>query len=207
MLSLLACALLSGAPQAQGFWPWFAQNEVRLADAARGKGAVETMQEISARLEKEEPGLIAEISVEPDPKKLHSLVISADGEVKFFPTVKKVAAAAPKLSRWRVVAFRPRQSDAMRTIQIDGKKFSLGDFFFREVGRHDGKIDIAVLVRGCDASANASLQRATYLLLDQMLGELDVETKLGEIALAPFPPKPGPEVQPLTSLTARVDSL
>jgi hypothetical protein len=208
-LTLVVVALLGGAPKAapasaSGFWSWMATNEVRLADATKVNPRA-AMEEISSHLETEKPGLIAEVGVEP--KGPHLLVVSADGDKKLFPAVKELAAAAPALKRWKVVAFRPRGDVAGTTIEIGSTKISAADYFFRETGRGGGKIDIEIFCKGLSEQNRKAIERVAFLFLDQIVGEYDTETKVGAIEVNVLPSKPGADVRPLTALAKAVDTL
>ena len=89
------------------FWTWFAPEEARLATQAAGEDPVSTMKEISARLPQK---LIAELAVDHAPGANQTLVITADGDSNGFPAVARLVGAAPKLTRWKVVAFRPARA-------------------------------------------------------------------------------------------------
>ena len=121
-MTALAIALVLCGPAKAGFWDWMQKNEARLADSA-AKNPVAVMQEIQAELDRHEEDLTVELMLD----KVPSLVISADGNASLFGDVKRVVAAAPKLQRWKVVAFRPRRP-WMQDIEIEDQKFSLADF-------------------------------------------------------------------------------
>lgn len=205
--------LLAVPAQAQGakkpeaaFWEWFAKNEVRLAEAAK-KDPVAPMNEISDTLEQTvQQGLIAELAVDSTPGAKSTVVISADGDKKLFPRVKAVVAAAPALTRWKVVAFRQRRSPD-ETLELGGKAYSVADFSFREVARGGGRVDVEISVRGMKAKNDRDFMQVTFILLDGIVGEYDMETKVGALELVPRPEKPAKGLRPLTELAAVVDSL
>lgn len=215
-LSLLCVVLLLGCPKEKAaeaaapeasFWTWFAREEVRLAQEARAKDPTGAMMEISGHLEAVSPKALAELAIEPDTMHPHTLVITADGDTAQFPQVKKIVAAAPKtLTKWKVVAFRQRR-ELGQSIELEGFTAKQEDFFFKETGRARGKVDIEVLVRGMNSANEKPVQQSAFLMLDHLLGEYDVETKVAAISVVPLPEKPAPEVKPLKDLAGVVDGL
>lgn len=201
MISVAIAVVLAAAPAAKpGFWEWMVKNEARLADAA-AKDPVPVMNEITDQLQKREEDLIVELALGATP---FGLVISADGNTAQFEAVKRVAAAAPKLKRWKVIAFRPRRPfDGQLEIE-DGVKLSMKDFTFKELGRAAGKIDLEIAVKGRNGANAKEIDNAAYLVLDTVLGEYDVETKIGVIDFIDAPRKAH---RPLSELAGVVDRL
>lgn len=215
VLGALGLLLLAGCPKADKpaapspeavFWTWFSKEEGRLAEEARAKDPTGAMMTISGHLEAASPGVLAEIAVGQAPMHPHTLVITADGDRKLFPVVKKVVAAAPALTKWKVVAFRQR-SDWGSSIEIDGFTGKAEDFYFRELRRTNGKVDVEVLVKGMTDTNEKAAQRVAYLMLDHLLGEYDVETKVAGIAVLSLPENPGDDVKPLAKLVGVIDAL
>ncbi len=209
VLCLTACPKTEKAAASSreaAFWTWFAKEEVRLAKEARAQDPRGAMMEISGHLEAIDPGAVAEIAIQPDEMHPHTLVITANGDTKAFAEVKKIAAAAPPLEKWKVVAFRQRR-DPGQSLQLEGFEAKQADFFFREAGRARGKLDVEVLVKGMNDGNEKAVQQAAFLMLDHLLGEYDVETKLAGISVKPLPEKPGDDVKSLSQLAGVVDAL
>jgi len=198
MISIAVALVLCGTPAKAGFWEWFQKNEARLADTPPEK-LVGTMEEIQTELDKHEDDLTVELMLDKTP----ALIISADGNAAMFGAVKRVVAAAPKLKRWRVIAFRPRRP-WMEDLEIEGKKFALSDFAFRELGRAAGKLDIELSVKGRTEANQDQVDKAAFLVLDVVLGEYDTETKIGVIDFTSTRKK---SHRPLPELAAIVDKL
>ncbi|MBL8954542.1 MAG: hypothetical protein JNK82_27430 [Myxococcaceae bacterium] len=194
----LAIALVLCGPAKGGFWEWFQKNEARLADAA-AKNPVAVMGEIQDELEKTEDDLRVELMLDATP----SLVITADGNASLFADARRVAGAAPKLKRWKVVALRPRRA-WVADLEVEGRKFGIADFSWRELGRATGKIDLELAIRGrTDANAE-QVDKAAFLVLDVVLGEADTENKIGVID---FVSKATKAHRPMGELPGVVDTL
>lgn len=188
------------------FWNWFAHEEVRLADGTKDSEA--RMLEITEHLHRAAPKLTGELSLNRAPNALQTLVVTANGMRAEFPAVTRVVEKAPPLTRWKVIAFRPR-FPLFEAITIDGQKVKLEDFWFRETERTKEKVSIEVLVRG-QTPENAKLfNTAAYIFFDHLLGEHDGELKLGDVSIFPLPGDPSQlkDVKPLGVLPGVVDNL
>jgi len=139
----------------------------------------------------------------PDEKR--EFVISADGIKDGFPAVVALKKAAPRLDRWEIIAFRPRrcpmpviENDV--TIDPSDVEFSL----FTE----DDVPGIQLFLPGMpEGDAQKTYRSIGYLLLDQALGEYDVETAVGPIDMVATPSGSEPERFPLSELPRMFDEL
>jgi hypothetical protein len=106
--------------------------------------------------------------------KQREFIISDDGIKKSFPDVIKLVKEAPKLSNFKIIAFRQPHINFtqinFKDIQIDFK-----DVFFR-YGKDNGKIGIELNIRGYQD--NNDWGTAAFILLDMILGEYDTEMNL-----------------------------
>ncbi len=218
---LLVCAgLISGAScsgcqkktevsanTAEGFWQWVAGSETGLANGVMGTDPAHTMQALTERIKAVNPGLIAEVAIDRSTGAQQTLVISAAGNSALFPAVKALVASAPALARFKVVAFRQRRLQQDDSIEVEGKSYSTKDFFYRELDRLEGKLDIEILVKGLTAENNETMTRLAFVLLDAAVGEYDVETKLGGVTLVAMPAEVPEAAKPLQRVAEAVDSL
>jgi hypothetical protein len=175
------------------FWTWF---QAHAAELRADKDYQHTMESISAELEKVHPGVFAEIGGTPngDPK----LVISVDGKKDLFPVVQAVYAKRPSVPGWAIVAFRQR--DTGMKIDMGGKTLDPATITFAaQKGR---LLDLTLYVPAYDKS----LDQALFVLLDHVVGEYDMETKIGGIEFAPLDRAPS-SARPLTELPAAVDAV
>lgn len=176
----LSCAKKS--PEVR-FWEWFKNNEDMLFHFDRDRKR--TFDKLKAAISKVHPGLTFEFG--PDENGARDFVISADGLKDVFPAVESLHAAAPSLPRWRFIKFRPRRS-AM-TLQIGDIKLEPEDL---EVAiEADGdKAGFTVFIKGYDKSCSNVLSQAAFIMLDQAIGEYDMETKVGFIEIKPYDVEP-----------------
>ncbi len=181
---LVLMALLaprSGSPEDR-FWKWFSANSPRLLAIRSGDEPV--AGELAAELAQVHPDLTWEVG---PPAAQRELVISAGGIVGAFPAVKALVAARPSLVGWKVIAFRPRR-DPSFSVRLGSYELKPDDVWF--AAEADGqKVGLTVYVMGYE-EGNLAAQQAVFLLLDNALGEYEVETRVGFIELRPAPIDP-----------------
>ncbi|MBI2844088.1 MAG: hypothetical protein HYX78_11870 [Armatimonadetes bacterium] len=200
-MSLIAKLLGGGSPPEQRFWDWFAQNSNRLA-------AVETCREpvcdeLLKQLIKVKRGLVFTFGPVKDGRR--EFIVSADGNRELFPDVQRLVAAAPSLPAWDVIAFRPAIEDpAGFSVQFGDKKLDIDDVWF-DARPNGGRVDIVLYIRNGPDDVVAG---AAFFLLDHLLGEYDVETKIGVVEYAALPAEPvSAGLRPLSKLPDVVRSL
>jgi len=158
----------------QDFWNWFTKHEPDLFDFEKDREKI--FDQIASELAKVDPDLTFEIG----PKEpTRDFVISAAGIRRAFPAVVALSTTAPRLARWKIIAFRPRRPPMTielgdHCIDPDAVFFSLTD---------DGKlVGVSLFIPGL-ISSEIVFKQIGYLLLDEALGEYDVETKIGLIEM------------------------
>jgi hypothetical protein len=182
------------------FWNWFKENEGELFDFETDREAM--FDRIAEQLHKVDPDLTFEFG----PKRAGSreFVISAGGMKLGFPAVTSLVESAPSLSRWHVIAFRPRRHP-MNVLQLGGKTIDPQDVEFSLLD--DGKNAGVYLFIPGFRDVDVDMKQIGYLLLDEALGEYDVESKVALIKMF------SPEVRtdgvryPLAELPMRFDQL
>jgi hypothetical protein len=131
-------------------------------------------------------------------------IISADGLKEVFPAVVKLFQAAPKLERWQFMAFRPRCAE-LRSIEVGDKEISPEDVTFSLLS--NGSVaGIHLFIPGFRED-DASYKSIGYLLLDECLGEYDIETRVGLIRMFPIDAPHQFERHPLVELAELFDKL
>ncbi len=188
---------------AQGeFWNWFTQHERELFDfdPRREAQRERIFDELASELQKVDPELTFEFG--PNAPK-REFVISAGGIKRAFPAVVSLAKAAPTLDRWKVTAFRPRRSPNI--VEFRGKRVEPKDvqFSLLDNGKTAG---IHLFIPGFQEN-DSDLKQIGYLLLDETLGEYDVESRLGLIKMLSPETRTDGVRYPLAELAARFDEL
>jgi hypothetical protein len=182
----------------QEFWKWFQKNESTLFAFEKDRDAV--FDSLGTQMNKIHKSLTFEFGPVENGKR--DFVISADGIRDAFPAVERLYKAAPKLDRWVFIKFRPRREPM--DIEYDGVKVKVGDVFCT-VEPDRGKAGITIFIRGYQTERQKSYTGITFLMLDQALGEYDVETKVGFIKTKPFTTPSELEKKPIKEVTKVFD--
>lgn len=184
----------------QEFWAWFAENEQDLFEFEKHQQGV--FDELREALRRVNPNLTFEFG--PVEGGRRDFVISADGIRSAFPAVASLHDAAPELPRWRFVKFRPRRRDILsvvyggRALDPEGLRFT--------VEPEGGKAGVTVYLPGLKPKEGPHLLGMVFLMLDQALGEFDVETKVGSIEVEHIESAPAHAV-PISELPALFDGM
>jgi hypothetical protein len=137
---------------------------------------------LTAALHRLHPDLTFEFGpVEDDGKR--EFVISADGVREAFPAVERLYSTAPPMGRWEWVKFRPRRGPM--DLEIGGRSIKVADvryLLFRD--EDPERIGILLFLAGYTATHHDQFGQAGFLLLDNVLGEYDIETRVGAIDFA-----------------------
>jgi len=182
VLLIMAFSLFSGcakkSPEAR-FWAWFEKNQDMMFHFERDQER--TFDKLSAAMSKVHPNITFEFGPEENGKR--EFVISADGIEDAFPAVESLYASAPSLPLWTFIKFRPRRSAMI--IEMGQVRLEPSDI---EVALEaDGdKAGFTVFVKGYDESQSQQYKHAAFILLDQAIGEYDMETKVGFVDVQPF---------------------
>ena len=187
----------------QRFWQWFIEHEselYRLQFETSGDRE-HVFDELSAQIRQLDPHLTFEMGSQGSKCEF---IISADGIKDAFSAVLKLFRAAPKLERWHVTAFRPRRT-ALRSVELADKKIAPEDVTFSLLS-NGSLVGIHLFIPGF-REQDASYKSIGYLLLDESLGEYDVETRVGLIRMFPIDAPHQFERHPLPKLAEMFDKL
>jgi hypothetical protein len=121
-----------------------------------------------------------------------------------FPAVASLVNAAPPLDRWQITAFRPRRTVA-NVVQFRDRRVDPRDVQFSLLD--DGKMAGVHLFIPGFREDDADIKQIGYLLLDETLGEFDVESRLGLIKMLPPDARTNAERHPLSELPTLFDQL
>jgi hypothetical protein len=186
----------------QNFWSWFVKRELALFnfDPVQQDERERLFDELASELRKIDPDLAFEFGPKAPRREF---VISAGGIRRAFPAVISLVTAAPTLERWQVIAFRPRRTPNI--VEFRGKRVHPKDVHFSLL---DNERPPGIYLFIPDfREDDADLKQIGYLLLDETLGEYDVESRLGLIKmLSPDSQTDGERYQ-LAELAARFDQL
>ena len=199
-LLLLVPTMLS-AQQAKRaeFWRWFAAHSPALQ---RAEGDSDPMLDsLGAALARVHEDLTFELGPR-DARR--DLVLSADGIREVFPEVEALYAAAPPMPQWHVIKFRPRRA-TLNTLEISGHKFDPAHTHFLLVKDDPGKVGILLFLENYTSAQRNLFGQAGFLILDEALGEYDMETRVGAIDFLGRDSQYYAQSRPLAELPAAFD--
>jgi hypothetical protein len=179
MLCICLIGFFSCTPQTKEdrFWKWFENQNDNYYSYENNQDKL--FNELSKHLHEIDTNLTFEFG--PIGKDgIRELTISADGILESFPAVKKLVDQAPKTSKWKFNAFRQRVPGDDIKIKFDNLEISYHDIYFK-YKNDGGKIGIELNIRNYDESDK--MKNAVYILLDGLIGEYDMETKIGGIEM------------------------
>jgi len=169
----------SQAKKEDRFWEWFIKNDERIFHFEKNQNRIFT--ELGKSLAKINKYLTFEFG--PINNGVREFVISADGIKEAFPVVESLHSKAPDLSNWKFTKFRPRRSPM---------DLQFGDIYIKPedvlatLNKDGSKVDITVFLKGAGGANDQLYQRAAFIILDQAIGEYDMETKVGLIQTLPY---------------------
>lgn len=188
------------SPEAR-FWRWFRDHEDDLFAFERDQKA--TLGALAKALDAVYPDLTYEIG--PVMDGVRELVLSAGGIRTSFPAVVALADAAPPLSRWRVTKFRPRRPVIS---DVNFGSMSLRSAQIAVAAERDGdRVALGVFIEGFAPTKEHHYEQMAYLMLDEAIGEYDMETKVGAVEFFALHEPRDASLRPLGELGAVVDRL
>lgn len=185
--------------QEEKFWSWFEKNQEMLFNFEKDTESI--FDRLAKEMNKVDPELTFEFGPVENGKR--EFVISAGGIKDSFPKVESLYDSAPKLDKWIFIKFRPRRKPM--GIEMGGKNINPDDLKF-QLFRDEEKVGIMVFFDGYNEDEKNLYGQIGFLMLDQALGEYDVETKVGFIEFVSTESKYYEDAHPLTELQERFDN-
>jgi hypothetical protein len=159
------------------FWEWFTSLENSFYHIEEYQE--ELLPEALERITRIHPDLVFEIGPVVEGKR--EFVVSANGVKDAFSAVIELVDAAPKLAKWDFVAFRKRKNPQDIRIQYEDLELTPDDIFF-SYEFADGKFELNLYLADFKPK-DKPLAHLVMIMLDNVLGEYDVEMKLHTITL------------------------
>ena len=105
-ITLLAMPASATESPESKFWTWFEGEHDHFRNIDKAKNGGELLDLFLAHLHEFDSELYFEVS-QPLDDGSNELIISAEGVRAKFPMVEALVAAAPKLPKWKIMAFKP----------------------------------------------------------------------------------------------------
>jgi hypothetical protein len=177
-------------------WLWFTANRRRLEAEEPDLDAHRLLSEHLKRIDR---GLTYEMAP------AWEIAISADGCPELMELVEQIVSKAPKMEGWHVVAFRQPSAEPIMISAFDSELTATNVTFSVEDER-DGVADLVLYVPGLTEDTYRHLAHCSMLLLESLIGEYDVMTRLGEVDYESADEMPQ-DARPLTELPMLVSEL
>jgi hypothetical protein len=184
------------------FWNWFEKNqETYYSEIENLEIREKIFNELSKNLKKINEDLVFEFSPIQE-NNIREFTISAEGIKDLFPVVEKLVEKAPKLKNWKFNAFRQRIPGDEFEIQYGDLKIGYSDIYYRSED-DNGKLGIELNIKNFDGKGQT--QNAIYILLDGLIGEYDVTTKIGWIEWVKLNENEKENLKPIIELRNEID--
>lgn len=200
------------AGDAAAFWGWFSESAPQIEKDydASVRGELDPallIGPVRERLKAYSKELAFEIGCDGDG--VYDFVISAEGMKDRIGAVTTLLQAAPKIEGWKFTAFRPRKELADVLLRMDGVAYGADCIFYRLDDIVDGLCDIEILYRGSFKASDDKLGGASLLIMDRLIGEYDVMTKIGKVSAHRIEASRGvpDDYKQITELAAEIDAL
>ncbi|GAA4025571.1 hypothetical protein GCM10022409_06960 [Hymenobacter glaciei] len=209
LLTLFSLALLTGLTSCnsktkeENFWDWFKTHESSYYSESGNRE--ELFSELGTELHAIDENLTFEF-IPVQKNHVKELTISADGIVSSFPAVSALVSKAPSIKNWKFSAFRQRTPGDDIEINYEGlgMKIAYDDIFFRYT-KDSAKLGLELNIRDYKDSEN--FKNATYVLLDGLIGEYDMGTRIGSIDFRKLQESERDKLFKIIELRGVVDSL
>jgi hypothetical protein len=171
------------------FWNWFKENEAKfyfLGQVDDHDSREALLDELMLHIHGYCDELYFEVGGLPDEKQ--DLIITAQGKSDFFPKVDSLVDAAPSLEHWNIIAFKPAVGEGI--IEYNDIRLDSGTMFFipLENPKEPQSIGIRVYTDNYDDSRIKEFRYATYLVLDDVLGEKSFALDIDYVDVKATPP-------------------
>jgi hypothetical protein len=164
----------------ENFWKWFTKNQEMLFEFEKNQENI--FNKLSAEMRKVHPDLTFEFGPVMESGK-REFVISAGGIKDAFPAVVKLYDSSPNLTKWIFIKFRQRR-EPLHDINFGGKFIKASEVSFK-IFKDQDKVGLILFLDGYNDNEKNIYANIGYLLLDETLGEYDIEMKVGFIEFHP----------------------
>ncbi|GAA4357060.1 DUF695 domain-containing protein [Angustibacter luteus] len=169
------------------FWQWWTESGAALtAEAIAGRDPDAMVGALSERVDAIDPGLAWELG--PGSDSSHVLVVTSEGNPDLRPLSRRWRMAAPAADPvWAYSDVRLPAPDVQDVVLRIGEVDLDAGSASADVRVSGTQIDVVVHHPRFPELPEDAQRTATFLLLDAVLGEADVETWVGQIAASELP--------------------
>lgn len=162
------------------FWEWFEinQSEYQHLDDLDIQQKELLLDQLLTQLHEFCDGLYFQIGGNPS-KERRELIITAEGNLKYFQEVEKLVNAAPEFNSWQIIAFKqPMGNDFITT--YSGLVLDPKNMWFLPLNNKQKPemIGIKICVNNYASSEANKYKQAIYQVVDNLLGEKITATEI-----------------------------
>ncbi len=160
----------------ESFWKWFQANENMIYHFERDQEPI--FNKLATQMNKVNGDLTFEFGpVEETGKR--EFVISAGGIKASFYAVESLYSSAPVMKNWTFIKYRPRRNP-LNDLEYGGISVPVDEVQYK-MFKDNEKVGIVIFLTGYNEEQHSIYGNIGYLFLDEVLGEYDIETKVGFI--------------------------
>ena len=169
------------------FWDWFKENEAKyffLNQIDDNDEKEQYLDELLVQLHLYCENLFFEVGGYPNDKQ--DLIITAEGNADFFDKAEFLVRQAPQLEHWNVIALKPAME--ADTIQYNKIQLSPETMWFIPLSNEKSqKLGLRVYIDQYNPADAGNFLTATYLVLDNILGEKSSALDIGYVEIENLP--------------------
>jgi hypothetical protein len=189
-----------GVSKEKRFWKWFQKNEERLFNfEVEQEPIFDDLQQQMTAVDENLTFLFGPVRDDGT----REFIISAGGRAASFPAVEALHAAAPPVPRWTWGKYRPRL-DLGDHMTLSGRTYLASGITYK-MYEDDGKVGLEIFMVGLTEEDRKFHQEIGFLFLDHVLGEYDVETRVGFIEFVAANDERAKDASPLSDLPTQFD--
>ncbi|MGD9200332.1 MAG: hypothetical protein PVI26_02115 [Chitinispirillia bacterium] len=170
--------------RAKEFWEWFQKNEPEIFNFKNNQDTI--FKSLSEKLCSVHPSLGFAFHEQIQEGK-REIIFSPNGDKVVIPFLNILYELRPELERWHIILYKPRIpiSDCLKPIEVKNTVFNPEEIKFVLFAK-DTLIYIIFFVEGYeDKQKKESIQTCVIILLDQLIGEYNAMTKIGDVMIQP----------------------
>ena len=188
--------------QEEQFWKWFEINQNKLHNFENDQEII--FGELSRQLHRVHLSLTFEFSPIRENGK-REFIISADGIKEAFPIVERLYSHAPELEKWSIIKFRQRKNP-INDIHFGGYKIKVQDVYYQLYNDGLEKVGVIIFFKNYTEDKRNIFAGIGFLILDQILGEYDVEQKVGYIDFQSYTANDFKGSKKIENLSSEIDN-
>ena len=174
------------------FWKWFEENNSKyfyLNQISEANKKEELLDALLNHLHDYCDKLFFEIGGIPN--EAQELIISAEGDKKYFNKVEKLVSQAPKIKDWEILAFK-RPMGTRFTTNYEGIELNPQKIWFLPLDNENEPqmFGVRIYMNNYNFQEEKLFLNASYQVLDAILGEKSNALDIHHVEVDKLPPEP-----------------